>query len=59
MGVTCGPGFPFQVLAYPALNPSRAVGFPLQSLTRADAPFGYHKQQINYQKVQMMVIYFK
>lgn len=31
MGVACGPGYPLQVLAFPARNPSRAVGFTLLS----------------------------
>ena len=47
MGVACGPGFPLQVLAFPAHNPTRAVGFTLQSLTRpphtiAKIYFTYH-----------------
>ncbi|MDB5274968.1 MAG: hypothetical protein JWO58_3335 [Chitinophagaceae bacterium] len=35
MGVACGPGYPLQVLALPAPQPStQAVGFSLLSLTR-------------------------
>ena len=34
MSVACGPGFPLQVLAFPAATPLRAPGFTLQSLTR-------------------------
>jgi len=33
MGVACGPGFPLQVLAFPARTPLRAPGFTL-NLTR-------------------------
>jgi len=34
MGITCGPGYPLQVLAFPALNPAHAAGFTLLSLMR-------------------------
>jgi hypothetical protein len=48
VGVACGPGFPLQVLALPPLNPARAVGFPLQSLTLADALYFTRKNVFVY-----------